>query len=84
MKSKQSSPPAPVKQSEVWSAWEDEAQSLLVQEMKSRGIGYKDLSARLERLGVQESPDRLNRKVNRKKFSAAFLLACIEAIKNNE
>lgn len=52
----------------------------VVNAMKQRRVGYKALSRELEKLGIYESPGQLNRKVNRKKFSAAFLLACLEAI----
>jgi hypothetical protein len=31
-------------------------------------------------VGIQETPDRINRKVNRCKFSAAFFLACMKAL----
>ena len=48
--------------------------------MKQHKVGYKQLSRELEKFGIYESPGQLNRKVNRKKFSAAFLLACLEAI----
>jgi len=34
----------------------------------------------LEPYGIDETPDQINRKVNRKRFSAAFLLACLAAM----
>ncbi len=60
--------------------WEGQAKTYLTRFMKSRGIGYKELSRRLEKLGINESPDQLNRKVNRQRFSAAFFLACCRAM----
>ncbi|MCP1118908.1 DUF6471 domain-containing protein [Robbsia andropogonis] len=48
--------------------------------MLSRGILYKEFSRRLEPMGIHESADQLNRKVNRKRFSAAFLFACLCAM----
>ncbi|SFB69457.1 hypothetical protein SAMN05216344_101288 [Polaromonas sp. OV174] len=36
--------------------------------------------AAYDRHAIHETPDRLNRKVNRKKFSAAFHLACLKAL----
>lgn len=48
--------------------------------MQERGIRYKQLARRLEALGIKESPEQINRKVNRKRFSAAFLLACLAAM----
>ncbi|MFC3627785.1 DUF6471 domain-containing protein [Vogesella amnigena] len=60
--------------------WEDRAHELLRVEMKRRKIGYKELSRLLTPYGIEESPDQLNRKVNRKRFSAAFLFACLAAM----
>ncbi|MBO7752281.1 DUF6471 domain-containing protein [Burkholderia pseudomallei] len=60
--------------------WEEEAKGLIEEEMDRCKIGYKQLSRMLEELGIEESPDQINRKVNRKRFSAAFLLACLHAM----
>ena len=70
-------------QSKVWATWEDRAKSLLVSYMTKNKLGYKELSRRLEALGIYENPDQLNRKVNRKRFSAAFLLVCLEVMKDD-
>jgi hypothetical protein len=67
-------------QSEIQAEWETIAYELLVKEMTQRHITYKMLSQRLAAMGIAESPDRLNRKVNRKKFSTAFFLACCQAM----
>ena len=64
----------------AYSQWEDRAKKLLVNEMWKRGVSYKTLSQSLERFGIDELPDQINRKVNRKRFSAAFLLACLAAM----
>ena len=61
--------------------WEDRAKELLVAEMANRKLGYKELARLLEPYGIDEAPDQINRKVNRKRFSAAFLLACLAAMK---
>jgi hypothetical protein len=68
------------RQSDIRGGWESHAQDVLVLEMKRRQISYKELSRRLEALGLKESADQINRKVNRKKFSAAFFLACLSAM----
>lgn len=60
--------------------WEEEAKGLIEEEMTRRGIRYKQLSRMLEEMGIDESPDQINRKVNRKRFSAAFLVACLCAM----
>ena len=67
-------------QLEPYGQWEEEARGLIEEEMMRRGIRYKQLSRLLEQLGVYESPDQLNRKINRKRFSAAFLIACLRAM----
>jgi len=64
----------------AYTPWEDRAKELLVLEMWQRRISYKELARRLEAYGIDELPDQINRKVNRKRFSAAFLLACLAAM----
>lgn len=66
--------------SETWISWEERARQMLVRAMDEQKVTYKALSRRLEALGISESPDRLNRKVNRAKFSAAFFLVCLQAL----
>jgi hypothetical protein len=60
--------------------WEDYAKGLIEGAMMRREIRYKELSQRLKNVGIDESPDQINRKINRKRFSAAFLLACLRAM----
>lgn len=67
-------------QTAMWEPWESKAREVLVSQMWHRRITYKDLSRRLEALGIDELPDQINRKVNRKRFSAAFFLACLSAM----
>lgn len=64
----------------AYAPWEDRAKDLLVVEMGKRKLGYKELARLLEPYGIDETPDQINRKVNRKRFSAAFLLACLAAM----
>ena len=63
-----------------YEAWEQTAKELIEIEMMRRGIRYKQLSRLLEKQGIYETPDQINRKVNRKRFSAAFLVACLHAM----
>ena len=63
-----------------YAQWEERAKDVLLWGMQQRKLGYKDLARRLERYGIEESADQINRKVNRKRFSAAFLLACLAAM----
>lgn len=65
---------------EPYGRWEEEAKGLIEEEMVRRGIRYKQLSRMLEAQGIYESPDQINRKINRRRFSAAFLIACLRAM----
>ncbi|MDR6469410.1 hypothetical protein J2777_003138 [Paraburkholderia graminis] len=67
-------------QAQPYGQWEEEAKGLIEEGMEGRKIGYKQLSRMLEKLGIYESPDQINRKINRKRFSAAFLIACLRAM----
>ncbi|MBR8221069.1 MULTISPECIES: DUF6471 domain-containing protein [Burkholderia cepacia complex] len=64
-----------------YAQWEDRARELVVSAMVQRDLSYKDLARLLEPYGIEESADQINRKINRKRFSAAFLLACLVAMK---
>lgn len=63
-----------------YAVWEEIAKELIELEMSRRGIRYKQLARLLEGFGIEESPEQINRKVNRKRFSAAFLVACLRAM----
>jgi hypothetical protein len=68
------------RQGQPYEAWEQTAKELIEIEMMRRGIRYKELSRMLQKVGIDESPDQINRKVTRKRFSAAFLVACLRAM----
>ena len=53
---------------------------LLVTTMKANKVTYKGLEARLSAMGVHESAATLNRKITRKRFSAAFFFMCMSAM----
>ncbi|RKP44088.1 DUF6471 domain-containing protein [Pararobbsia silviterrae] len=63
-----------------YATWEEGVKALIEGEMERREIRYKELSRRLEKLGIYESADQINRKINRMRFSAAFLFACLSAL----
>jgi 3-mercaptopyruvate sulfurtransferase SseA len=63
-----------------YAKWEQAAKEQIVWEMSRRDIRFKELSRLLENHGIHESPEQINRKINRKRFSAAFLLACMHAM----
>ena len=66
------------------SPWEDKAANLLKAELKRRGVTYAQLVDRLDAIGVSESERNIRNKVSRGKFTAAFLLQCLEAIEAHD
>jgi len=71
---------APLRQSEAREELEAYAEMVLVREMARKKVTYAELSDRLAALGIREPPGSLNRKINRKRFQAGFLLACLKAL----
>lgn len=65
------------------SKWEAEAKNLLKAELKRKGVTYAQLVERLNALGLNETEPNIRNKLSRGKFTAAFLLACLEAIGSN-
>ena len=57
----------------------DRRKGLLKAELKRRNVTYKDLSARLDAMGIHETAPNLNNKISRGGFSAVFLLQCLAA-----
>lgn len=60
--------------------WADQVKGILKAELKRRNVTYEQLAHRLGELGVQESPENIANKVSRGKFTAVFLMQCLEAI----
>lgn len=60
--------------------WAEQAKRMVRTEMVRRGITYEGLSERLAALGVHDTPVNLRNKISRGKFTAVFLLQCMEAI----
>jgi hypothetical protein len=60
--------------------WEGEAKGLLKAELKRRNLTYAQLVELLRKIGVKEDERNVRNKVSRGKFTAAFMLACLEAI----
>lgn len=60
--------------------WQDRVKNLLKAELKRKGVSYKELSARLETLGIHETERNINNKISRGGFSAAFFVQCLYSI----
>ena len=66
----------PVKEKE----WEDRVKGLLKAELKRRNVTYAELVGKLADLGVMDSEPNIRNKISRGKFTAVFLVQCLEAI----
>lgn len=61
--------------------WEARAANLLKAELKRKGVTYAQLVERLAEIGVAEKEVNVRNKLSRGKFTAAFLLQCLTALK---
>jgi Domain of unknown function (DUF6471) len=61
--------------------WNKEAKRVLRAELVRRQVGYKQLSALLEGLGVVETERSIASKISRGAFSFAFFLQCMKALR---
>lgn len=60
--------------------WEDQVKGLLKAELKRRNISYAELVGKLADIGVMDSEPNVRNKLSRGKFTAVFLVQCLEAI----
>jgi hypothetical protein len=60
--------------------WEARAKGLLKAELKRRGVSYAQLVENLAAIGVSETEPNIRNKLARGKFTAVFMLQCLEAI----
>ena len=64
--------------------WEARVKGLLKSELKRRNVSYAQLVDRLADIGVVDSEPNIRNKLSRGKFTAVFLLQCMEAIGASE
>lgn len=60
--------------------WEDRVKAMLKAELKRRGVTYAQLVGKLADIGVMDSEPNIRNKIARGKFTAVFLIQCLEAI----
>jgi len=60
--------------------WEELVKSMLKAELKRRNVTYAQLVGRLADIGVIDSEPNIRNKLARGKFTAVFLVQCLEAI----
>lgn len=64
----------------VDTVWEAKVKGLLKAELAKRGVTYKALVEKLAAIGVVDSEPNIRNKMARGKFTAVFLVQCLEAI----
>ena len=62
------------------SEWETRVANLLKAELKRKGVTYSQLVDKLADIGVEEKEVNVRNKLSRGKFSAAFMMQCLEAV----
>jgi microsomal dipeptidase-like Zn-dependent dipeptidase len=60
--------------------WETKVKGLLKAELKRRNVTYAQLVEKLAAIGVVDSEPNIRNKLARGKFTAVFLVQCLEAI----
>jgi Domain of unknown function (DUF6471) len=60
--------------------WEAKVKGLLKGELKRRNVSYSQLVTKLAEIGVVDSEPNIRNKLSRGKFTAVFLIQCLEAI----
>lgn len=60
--------------------WEAKVKGLLKSELKRRNVSYAQLVDKLAAIGVVDSEPNIRNKLSRGKFTAVFLIQCLEAI----
>jgi Domain of unknown function (DUF6471) len=63
--------------------WEAKVKGLLKGELKRRNVSYGQLVDKLAAIGVMDSEPNIRNKLSRGKFTAVFLIQCMEAIGAN-
>ena len=60
--------------------WESKIKGILKAELVRKDVSYKDLVDKLATIGIAETPENIANKISRGKFTAVFLIQCLEAI----
>ena len=65
---------------DVEQKWENRVKAMLKAELKRRNVSYLDLVDRLRAIGIDEAEPNVRNKIARGKFTAVFMLQCLDAI----
>lgn len=69
---------------QVEEAWDARVKCILKGELKRKGVTYGQLVDKLAAVGVKETEPNIRNKLARGKFTAVFLLQCLEAVGTKE
>jgi DNA (cytosine-5)-methyltransferase 1 len=64
--------------------WKASAKNILKAELTRKGVDYETLAVKLKELGIEESYNSINTKINRGAFTFQFFLQCMKAIGVND
>ncbi len=64
--------------------WKASAKNILKAELARKGVDYETLATKLNELGLDESYNSINTKINRGTFTFQFFLQCMRAIDVND
>jgi hypothetical protein len=60
--------------------WQARAKGILKAELARRHVSYRELADRLDQIGVKDNERNIANKLSRGTFTAAFFVACLDAI----
>lgn len=63
--------------------WSKRASNIIKAELVRRGVSYDKLQEKMQEIGIKETANAINVKINRGTFSFAFFLQAMEAIGAN-
>ena len=64
--------------------WKNKVKVVLKAEIAKRNLNYVDISERLEKIGVHETPQNISNKIGCGTFGAIFMMQILEVIDCNE
>ena len=60
--------------------WKDYVKGVLKAEIARRNLNYPEISERLAKIGVHETPQNLSNKIGRGTFGAIFMMQILQVI----
>lgn len=60
--------------------WKATTKNIMKAELARKGVDYETLAKKLKEIGIEESYNSINTKINRGTFTFQFFLQCMKAI----